>query len=127
MKRQTAVRAAASGAPKSGPKSAWVAAFCLALSLCAGGCASVGQAFTEKAPETTVLAGEVPANYGVVVKVGSADMAGKELRKGDLAVTVELDNGGLIMLIQPQDDIYTVGDRVRIFRDNAGFVRAQLL
>ncbi len=49
-------------------------------------------------------------------------------RKTDygLALTVELDNGKTIVIAQPEDDIYTVGDRVRVMRDAAGYGRVQL-
>ena len=99
---------------------------CLALFFLVGGCSPSQRLFSEKAPETVVDAG-MPTYYGVVLKVEAAEMAGKEIRKGDLAITVELDSGGIVMIIQPEDDIYTVGDRVRLFRGGSGFVRAQLL
>ena len=103
----------------------WLVPLCLTALLLVGGCASFSQAFSEKKPEPAVLTAQAPAAYGVVTQVDSADMAGKELRKGDLAITVDLDDGGILMIIQPEAEIYTVGDRVRVFREG-GFTRAQL-
>lgn len=103
------------------------ALFCLMAFPFAAGCVPMGEMFSEKKPPEAVINAETPVAYGVVSKVGAAEMAGKEVRTGDLAITVDLDSGGIIMIIQPEDDIYTVGDRVQIFRDGAGFARAQLL
>ncbi len=43
-----------------------------------------------------------------------------------LALTVELDSGKTVIVAQPEDDIYTIGDRVRVMRDKEGYGRVQL-
>lgn len=123
MKKQLSVSAGKRLLSRAGAR---FALLCLLAFPFAGGCASVEQTLYGKAPETVINA-EMPVSLGTVSKVEAAEMAGKEIRRGDLAITVDLDAGGILMIIQPEDDIYTVGDRVRIFRDNAGFARAQLL
>ena len=59
--------------------------------------------------------------------VGGAGEQGVRRTEYGLALTIELDNGRTIIVAQPEDDIYTVGDRVRLMRDKEGYGRAQLL
>ena len=68
-----------------------------------------------------------PPAYGMVSQVTAATMKDKEIRLGDIAITVDADDGSVVVIIQPEDDIYKVGDRVRVIRDGRGLVRAQIL
>lgn len=69
---------------------------------------------------------------GAVIGGGMGALAGgygeAQMRRVDygLALTVELDNGKTVIIAQPEDDIYTVGDRVRVMRDGKGYGRVQL-
>lgn len=107
-----------------GVRPALAAALLLALFAC-GCAANTNGAVVEKKSEAEIFA-VTPIGYGVVSHLGAAAMANKELRKGDLAITVDLDDGRVVMLIQSEDNVYAVGDRVRVFRDGDGLVRAQL-
>lgn len=46
-------------------------------------------------------------------------------RKNGVEVTVELDSGEVIAVVQEADDIYAVGDRVRIIRGPGGVTRVR--
>lgn len=120
------IRAGMTGFLFSGTRSVarW-AALCMATLLVIGGCAGADKDAADTVRRTLITA-QTPIIYGVVSKVDSAEMVGKGVRKGDLAITVDLDAGGAIMVIQSEDDIYTVGDRVRLFRDKDGFTRIQV-
>lgn len=92
------------------------------------GCSRVQRAIVGEEPKTHAeIAVQSPPVLGTVTGVGSALMLGKELRRGDIALTVEQDDGQVIVVIQPEDNIYTPGDRVRIIRDGKGLVTAQVL
>lgn len=94
------------------------------LCLVGGGCARIKEVIDPK-PESEIAIQS--GAYGSVTQVTAAKMQDREIRTGDIALTVDLDNGGVVVVIQPEDDIYTVGDRVRVVRDGQGFVRVQLL
>lgn len=46
-------------------------------------------------------------------------------RKNGVEITVELDSGEVIAVVQEADDIYSVGDRVRIIRGPGGITRVR--
>lgn len=46
-------------------------------------------------------------------------------RKNGVELTVELDSGEVIAVVQEADDLYAVGDRVRIIRGPNGVVRVR--
>lgn len=57
-------------------------------------------------------------------------IAGSQIEKGvtteaGVEIEVELDNGELIVVVQGKDDIYRVGDRVRVIRDARGTTRVR--
>lgn len=67
-----------------------------------------------------------PPSYGIVSNVAPAVMAGREIRRGDIAITVDLEDGRIVTVVQPEDNTYVVGDRVRVVRDGERFSRVQL-
>ena len=46
-------------------------------------------------------------------------------RKNGIELTVELDSGEVIAVVQEADDLYAVGDRVRIIRGPSGVTRVR--
>ena len=124
MKTQAKVRAISPGrhyAPLFFPLLA-------ALIFFVSGCATVKNMLVKEEPvQTQEIVVQNSSSYGVVTQVTSAAMKDKEIRSGDIAITVDLDDGPVIVVIQPEDDIYKTGDRVRIVRDGQGLVRAQIL
>ena len=56
--------------------------------------------------------------------VGAAMEEGGTRRNG-LEITVELDSGEVIAVVQEADDLYAVGDRVRILRGPGGVTRVR--
>lgn len=46
-------------------------------------------------------------------------------RKNGVELTVELDSGEVIAVVQEADDYYAVGDRVRIIRGSGGITRVR--
>jgi outer membrane lipoprotein SlyB len=58
------------------------------------------------------------ALIGTAVEEGST-------RKNGVEITVELDSGEVIAIVQEADDIYAVGDRVRIIRGPGGVTRVR--
>lgn len=46
-------------------------------------------------------------------------------RKNGIEITVELDSGEVIAVVQEADDLYAVGDRVRIIRGPSGVTRVR--
>lgn len=46
-------------------------------------------------------------------------------RKNGVEITVELDSGEVIAVVQEADDMYAVGDRVRIIRGPGGVTRVR--
>lgn len=68
-----------------------------------------------------------------IATVGGAiigGIAGSAIEKGvttdaGLEIEVELDNGELLLVVQEKDDIYRVGDRVRVIRDARGTTRVR--
>ena len=102
--------------------------FFATLILFASGCATVKNMLVKEEPvQTQEIVIQSSPSYGVVTQVTSAAMKDKEIRLGDIAITVDIDDGPVIVVIQPEDDIYKTGDRVRIVRDGQGLVRAQIL
>ena len=53
---------------------------------------------------------------------GSAVEKGATTTTG-LEIEVELDSGELILVVQEKDDVYSVGDRVRVIKDAKGTTR----
>lgn len=95
----------------------------LGLLLSAGGCISLKDMGLEKPnPEIAIQTAE----YGTITQITSALMKDNEIRLGDIAITVDTDDGRIVIVTQPEDDIYKVGDRVRVVRDGKGFIRVQL-
>ena len=95
----------------------------LGLLLAISGCATIDDLMKEEIePEVVVQTAE----YGTVTQITPALMHDREIRRGDIAITVDTDNDRIIVVTQPEDDVYKVGDRVRIVRDNKGFIRVQL-
>jgi len=58
------------------------------------------------------------AAAGSAVEKGVTTVAGVELE-------VELDDGQLMVVVQEMDDVYRVGDRVRVLRDAKGTTRVR--
>lgn len=104
----------------------WSVPLLLLLAFFAAGCGALQDTAAPKDPET-VMALQSPPAYGTIAQVTSADMIGKERRKGDIAITIDLDDGQVVMVIQSEDSVYVPGDRVRVLRDGETFIRAQLL
>ena len=99
----------------------------LAAMVYLSGCASVQDAISMDEQKTHMaIPVQSPPALGTVTSVSTALMAGKELRRGDIALTVDLDDGQVIVVVQPEDNIYTPGDRVRVIRDGNGLVTAQV-
>ncbi|MDR3074089.1 MAG: hypothetical protein LBV01_05140 [Deltaproteobacteria bacterium] len=97
----------------------------LAVALSAAGCARLKTMIDP--PPSAEIAVQSPPEYGVVTQVTSAAMAGREFYRGDIALTIDLDDGQVVVIIQTEDNVYVVGDRVRVLRDAENkFVRAQL-
>jgi len=103
----------------------WLLPLLAASLVFSGGCASRGSAGEEN--PVAGIAVQSPPAFGVITRVTSAAMAGKENRMGDIILTIDLDDGQVIMVIQSEDDVYVPGDRVRVLRDGKGFVRVHLL
>lgn len=104
----------------------WVLPLLFAFILPGVGCATLqGMVKEEEGPQPEIVVQS--ADYGVITQVTSALMKDREIRQGDIAITVDTDDGKIVMVIQPEDDIYRVGDRVRVIRDGRKFVRVQLL
>lgn len=95
------------------------------LVLPGAGCAAFTEAVQGKKPEPEIMV--QTADYGTVTQVTTAATKDREIHLGDIAITVDTDDGGVVIVVQPEDDIYKVGDRVRIVRDGQGFVRVQLV
>ena len=99
----------------------------VALVLAAPGCALFNGTATEDEKPAQEILVQAPPSYGVVTQVTAATMKDREIRLGDIAITVDLDDGSVVVVIQPEDDIYKTGDRVRVIRDGQGLVRVQIL
>lgn len=79
-----------------------------------------------------VLGSAVGSGSGrAIATVGGAilgGVAGAAAEKGltttqGVELEVELDNGELLVVVQENDAVYRVGDRVRVLRDNKGTTR----
>lgn len=103
----------------------WLLPFLLAVFLTGAGCAKVKE-LVEWDPPTSEIAVQ-SVEFGVVTQVTAASMKGKAIRQGEIAITVDTDDGRVLVVIQPEDDIYQVGDRVRVIRNEDGFVRVQVI
>lgn len=88
------------------------------------GCASIKEMTVGNGPAETVL--QDPPSYGVISNVTPAAMLDKEIRRGDIAITVDLEDGRIVTVIQSEDNTYLVGDRVRVVRSGEKFSRVQL-
>ena len=88
----------------------------------------------------TVAGGAMGAALGSGVGCGSGKtmaavaggilggITGSAIEKGATTITgleieVELDSGELILVVQEKDDVYSVGDRVRVIKDAKGATR----
>jgi len=72
-------------------------------------------------------AGRTIATAGGAILGG---MAGSAIEKGATTTTgveleVELDSGELLLVVQEQDTLYRVGDRVRVIKDARGTTRVR--
>ena len=95
----------------------------LALLLTAPGCLALQNTTKEEIdPEVVIQTTE----YGTITQITTARMHDREIRLGDIAITVDTDDGRVLVVTQPEDDIYKVGDRVRVVRGDKGFIRVQL-
>lgn len=104
----------------------WLLPFLLAVFLTGSGCAKVKELTEWLDPKTEVSV--QGAEFGVVTQVTTARMKVRQNRQsGDIAITVDTDDGKVLVVIQPEDDIYQVGDRVRVLRNEDGFVRVQVI
>jgi outer membrane lipoprotein SlyB len=81
-----------------------------------------------------VLGSAVGSGSGrTIATVGGAilgGIAGSALEKGattaeGVELEVELDNGELLVVVQENDAVYRVGDRVRVLRDSQGTTRVR--
>lgn len=91
----------------------------------AQGCAGIKNMTSGDEPAETVL--QDSPSYGVITNVTPAAMLDREIRRGDLAITVDLEDGRIVTVIQPEDNTYVAGDRVRVVRSGEKFSRVQLL
>ena len=111
------------------PKIAWLLPSLCVLLLSVAGCSGLNMpdwlSGKQEQPESEIVVQSPPA-YGTVTQVTSALSKDREIRRGDLAITVDLDDGQVLVVIQPEDDIYRPGDRVRILRDGKGLARVQI-
>jgi len=95
-----------------------------ALLVALPGCSAFQELTKEKIePEVRIQTAE----YGTITQITAARMHSREIRLGDIAITVDTDDEQVLIVTQSEDDIYKVGDRVRIVRDDKGFVRVQLV
>jgi len=81
-----------------------------------------------------VLGSAVGSGSGrAIATVGGAilgGVAGSAAEKGltttqGVELEVELDNGELLVVVQENDNVYRVGDRVRVLRDSKGTTRVR--
>lgn len=73
------------------------------------------------------MALQAPPSYGIVSNVTPAAMVGREIRRGDIAITVDMEDGRIVTVVQPEDNTYVVGDRVRVVRGEERFSRVVIL
>lgn len=104
----------------------WLLPMLATLLMFSGGCASL-RSMTEEEKPVAEIETQSPPAYGIITQVTAGAMAGKENRIGDIVLTIDLDDGQVVMVIQSEDNVYAPGDRVRVLRDGKGFVRAQVL
>lgn len=88
------------------------------------GCATIKKMTAGDEPAEIVL--QDPPSYGIITNVTPAAMLNREIRYGDIAITVDLEDGRIITVVQPEDNTYVVGDRVRVVRSGEKFSRVQL-
>lgn len=103
----------------------WMLPLLFVFVLSGTGCAAIQDLLKEDEPHPEIAV--QTADYGVITQVTSALAKDRENRLGDIAITVDTDDGKVVVVIQPEDDIYRVGDRVRVIRDGRKLVRVQLL
>jgi outer membrane lipoprotein SlyB len=101
----------------------WMLPLLPALLLGAGGCIPFKSTGKEKPGSEIVIRA---AEYGTITQITSAPVKDNETRRGNIAITVDTDDGRIVIVTQPEDDVYTVGDRVRVIRDGRGFIRVRL-
>ena len=76
------------------------------------------------------LLGDMSNPSGLILGAGGGALAGGYgsagiRRQAALHLTIDLDDGQIIQLVQVEDDVYMPGDRVRILYDKEGKARAQ--
>lgn len=118
MKNTCASRAARRGA-----------ALLLAVFFLAGaqGCSFISKIIGDDPPPPSEIVLDAVPSYGVISNITPAVMLEREVREGDIAITVDLEDGRVVTVVQPEDETYVVGDRVRIIRSGKIFSRVQLL
>lgn len=65
--------------------------------------------------------------FGTVAEVTEAAVLGRNYGPDEIAITVNLDDGRVVIIVQPEDNIFTRGDRVRVLRDAKGLARAEIV
>jgi outer membrane lipoprotein SlyB len=70
------------------------------------------------------------STLGAVAGAIAGGLAGQALEEGvtrrdALEITVEMDNGDIVAVVQERDDEYRVGDRVRILKGPDGITRVR--
>ena len=67
---------------------------------------------------------------GLVGGAGTGALIGsyaeRTSRSPALSLTIDMDSGETVSIVQAEDEIYTIGDRVRILQDSEGKARIQL-
>lgn len=63
---------------------------------------------------------------GAIAGAGIGSAAEKNMTtKAGVELEIELDSGQLIVVVQEKDDVYAVGDRVRVLKDAKGTTRVR--
>ena len=98
------------------------------LVLCLSGCGiKLPNLFGPDEPPLQQVEAGIAQQEGVITHISYAATMNMERQRGDIALTVELADGTLVVVAQPQDNIYTVGDRVRLVQTGKDTLRAQIV
>ena len=101
----------------------------LALALLVGACGAKkpdGVRLNEAQIMGSVQTGTIIHVEEIAIK-SSSNVASEGVFTSALHLTIDLDNGQMIRLVQMEDDIYMSGDRVRVLYDKNGKAYAQQL
>ena len=62
---------------------------------------------------------------GIAGALGGAALEKGVTNKDGLEITVRLDTGEMLAVVQEADEVYRIGDRVRVLKDNQGTTRVR--